>query len=273
MAASLHPTGQTSARCGIIARVDLVLSCLHDLSALGHGGLVALVLAMAVAGLAGGFAHCAMMCAPFVLAQVAAGADRSHSGGTLRRLSGAALLPYHLGRLVGYALLGAAAGALSGLASGISGVRAVLALPLMLAALACLAMAAERIGGAPLPLRLRLAAPAARLPLLLHRRIGRLLDDPAGGRGVLLGLLLSGLPCGLLYGALAGAAASGSALAGALSMAGFVIGTVPALVMVALAGRLALRRADPWLRPAGTALLLANGVLLAALAVRQLGAA
>lgn len=251
--------------CGIIARVELLASCLHDLTALGAGGLAALLLAMFVAGLAGGVAHCALMCAPFVLAQVAAGADRSLAGGALRRLSGAALLPYHLGRLIGYALLGAVAGALSGLVSGIAGVRAWLALPLLLAALVCLVMAVERLGVVAWPSRLRLAAPGA----FLSGRIGRLLDDPAGPRGVLLGVLLSALPCGLLYGALAGAAASGSALAGALAMAGFVLGTVPALVAVGMAGRLALRRADAWLRPAGTLLLLVNAVLLAALAVRQ----
>lgn len=245
--------------------MELLASCLHDLTALGHGGLAALMLAMFIAGLAGGAAHCALMCAPFVLAQVAAGADRSLAGGTLRRLSGAALLPYHLGRLCGYALLGAAAGGAAGLVSAIGGARGWLAVPLLLAALVCLAMAAERIRGLPLPLRIRLAAPSS----WMQARIAPLIADPAGMRGLLLGLLLSALPCGLLYGALAGAAGSGSALAGALAMASFVLGTVPALVAVGLAGRLALRRADGWLRPAGVALLLANAMLLAAMAIRQ----
>jgi len=245
--------------------VELLASCLQDLTALGTGGLAVLVGAMVLAGFAGGFAHCALMCAPFVLAQVAAGADRSLAGGTLTRLAGAALLPYHFGRLLGYALLGGFAGALSGLVSGIAGVRGWLALPLLLAALVCLGTAVERLGVVAWPARLRIAAPGE----WLHKRIGRLLDDPAGPRGVLLGLLLSALPCGLLYGALAGAAASGSALAGALAMMGFVLGTVPALVAVGMAGRLALRRADSWLRPAGTVLLFANAALLAALALRQ----
>jgi hypothetical protein len=39
-------------------------SCLHDLSALGPGGVLALVSALFLAGLAGGATHCAAMCAP-----------------------------------------------------------------------------------------------------------------------------------------------------------------------------------------------------------------
>lgn len=237
---------------------ELLASCLQDLSALGPGGLAMLCGAMFLAGLAGGFTHCALMCAPFVLAQVAAGAERHAGCGLLRRLSGAALLPYHGGRLAGYATLGAIAGAAGGLLNAAGGGRGLLAVPLAAAALLCLAFAAGRIW-----------SPQLGLPWL-GRRLRWLLEDGRPGRGLLLGLALSGLPCGLLYGALAGAAASGSALAGALAMAAFVLGTVPALVGVGLSGRLLLRRAGCWLRPASAALLVANAALLAAMALRQL---
>ncbi|WP_237213797.1 urease accessory protein UreH domain-containing protein, partial [Falsiroseomonas oryziterrae] len=91
---------------------------------------------------------------------------------------------------------------------------------------------------------------------------------PTGLRGVALGVMLSALPCGLLYAALAGAAATGSALAGAIAMTAFVAGTVPALVGVALLGRLFLRRAGPTLQLAGAALFALNAVVLAGMAVR-----
>lgn len=254
-------------------RLEFLAACLHDLTALGDGGLAALMLALFVAGLAGGVAHCALMCAPFVLAQVAAGANRTLQGGALRRLSGAALVPYHLGRLVGYAWLGALMGGAAGLVSNLSGLRGWLAVPLLLAAMACLGMALERAGG----IAWRIPFAGAMPPRWLGTRVAALIGD-AGGRGawadvprgLLLGLLLSALPCGLLYGALAGAAASGSALAGALAMASFVLGTVPGLVVVGFTGRLALRRSSAWLRPAGTVLLFANALLLAAMALRQL---
>lgn len=250
--------------------------CLHDPGALAAGGgLAALLAAMAVAGLAGGATHCAGMCAPFVLAQGAARAGMPGGGGALARLAGAALLPYHLGRAVGYAALGAAAGAASGLVSlaggGGGASRPWLAAPLLLAAAFMLAQGCQRLGWTA-----RMAAsplPAPRLPRAVGRAVGALVAAPTGWRGVALGLLLSGLPCGLLYGALAGAAAAGSALGGALAMAAFVAGTVPSLVGVGLLGRVFARRFGPALRPAAAGLLLANAALLAFMAARVGGLA
>jgi sulfite exporter TauE/SafE len=120
----------------------------------------------------------------------------------------------------------------------------------------------ERWRPARLPRLPVLAGPGGRLAAL----VGWLLAAPGGWRGVGLGLALSALPCGLLYAALAGAAATGSALAGAIAMAAFVAGTVPALVGVALMGRLFLRRAGPGLRLAGAALFALNAAVLAGMA-------
>jgi hypothetical protein len=180
----------------------------------------------------------------------------------LTRLAGAALAPYHLGRMLGYGLLGAAAGGLAGVVALGSGFRVLLAVLLALAALLMLAQASARVA-ALLP-----RLPAPRLPAGLARRLGALLAAPYGLRGVALGLMLSALPCGLLYGALAGAAATGSALGGALAMMAFAGGTVPALVGVALLGRFFGRRAGPGMRAAGAALFALNGVMLAAMALR-----
>ena len=245
-------------------------NCLHDLTAIGPGGVPAVAAALFLAGLAGGVTHCAGMCAPFVLAQAGALADRSAGGGMVVRLSGAALLPYHLGRMLGYAALGALAGGMAGLVTQLSGLRWLLAALLLGAALLMAAQAAgllpERWRPARLP-RLPVASgrgPGGRLAALL----GWLLAAPGGWRGVGLGLALSALPCGLLYAALAGAAATGSALAGAITMAAFVAGTIPALVGVALVGRLFLRRAGTGLRLAGAALFALNAAVLAGMAWR-----
>lgn len=244
--------------------MEFLANCLHDLTALGPGGLATLAGALFLAGLAGGATHCAAMCGPFVLAQAAAGAGRRTGDGVIARLSGAALVPYHAGRMIGYATLGALAGGLAGLASLATGLRFLLAALLFVAAALMFAQASHRVA-ALLP---RLAAP--RLPGVLERRLGPLLAAPGGWRGVGLGLLLSALPCGLLYGALAAAAASGSALAGAISMAAFVAGTVPALAGVALLGRFFGRRNGPALRMAAVVLFALNGAVLTAMAVRML---
>ncbi|MCB4822272.1 urease accessory protein UreH domain-containing protein [Roseicella aerolata] len=240
----------------------MLADCLHDLAALGPGGLAALMGALFLAGLAGGVTHCSTMCAPFVLAQAATGIGAG--GGRLQRLAGAALLPYQAGRMLGYGALGALAGGAAGLVTLASGMRWLLAALLAVAAVFMLAQASQRFG-AVLP---RLGRVTPKLPAVVERRIGALLAAPTGWRGVLLGLLLSALPCGLLYGALAAAAASGSALAGALAMMAFVAGTVPALTGVALLGRLFGRRQGPALRLAGGALFALNGVVLLAMAAR-----
>jgi sulfite exporter TauE/SafE len=252
--------------------LQTLASCLHDLTAIGPGGVPAVAAALFLAGLAGGVTHCAGMCAPFVLAQAGARADRSAGGGVLARLSGAALLPYHLGRMLGYGALGALAGGTAGLVTQVSGLRWLLALLLLGAALLMAAQASARLPArwrparrpSPQGLPLGLPGPGARLGGI----VGGLLAAPTGWRGVALGLALSALPCGLLYAALAGAAATGSALAGAIAMAAFVAGTMPALLGVALMGRLFLRRGGEALQLAGAALFALNAVVLAGMAWR-----
>lgn len=240
----------------------MLADCLKDLTALGADGVPALMAALFLAGLAGGVTHCAGMCAPFVLAQVAATADSVAAGGMLRRIAGAALLPYHLGRGIGYAALGAVAGGVAGALARASVPRYLLAALLLMAAMLMLAQASRRLAKW-LP-----RAPALALPVGLMRPLQSLLTAPTGLRGVLLGLALSALPCGMLYGALAGAAASGSALGGALAMASFVLGTMPALLGVALLGRLFRRRNGPAMDLAGAILFSVNAVVLTGMALR-----
>ncbi|MCX8132825.1 MAG: sulfite exporter TauE/SafE family protein [Roseococcus sp.] len=218
--------------------------------------------ALFLAGLGGGLTHCAGMCGPFVLSQTAAIAPEALGAGMWRRLRGAALLPYHAGRAIGYGLLGGVAGGAGALLAQASGVRMLAAVLLLLAALLMLAQASARFA-AWLP---RLPSPP--VARALDRRLGPLLAAPTGWRGLRLGLLLSALPCGLLYGALAGAASSGSALAGTLAMIAFVAGTMPALVVLAFFGR-GLRQLLGNAAPAaGAILFLVNAAVLTTLAAR-----
>jgi len=238
----------------------MLANCLHDLSALGPAGLPALMGALLLAGLAGGLLHCSAMCGPFVLAQAAATADGTLDGGVLRRLSGAALLPYHLGRALGYGLLGALSGGAGALLAQAAGLRWIAAVLLLLAAVLMLAQASARLA-ALLP---RFAVLS--MPRWLEAPLGGLLTAPQGWRGVRLGLLLSALPCGLLYAALAAAAASGSALAGGLAMLAFVAGTMPGLFGVALLGGFFSRVFGQGWRSIGGLLFLLNAVVLLGLA-------
>src|SRR5215471_10572702 len=95
--------------------------------------LSGILLALLIAGLVGGFAHCGPMCGPFVLMQLS-----TSDAPEIRRL-GAGLLPtYHLGRIVTYGLLGTLAGTLSGSLIRLAPLRNIAAALLGLAALAFL---------------------------------------------------------------------------------------------------------------------------------------
>ncbi len=230
-----------------------------------HGGLMA---SLFVAGLVGGGGHCIGMCGPFVLAQAVARLE-AQPAGTMRefhRLTGAALLPYHLGRATTYAGLGAAAAFAAGGVRDVTGLKWISALLLILAALFFLGYAVRRLGVA--------------IPWLGHggegwwqRRIGPavkpLFGRPVGWRGYGLGLALGFLPCGLLYGALAAAAASGGAVAGGLAMLVFAAGTVPALVAVGLAGHVAGRGWQALAARVTPVLLMVNAAVLTYLAWRM----
>jgi sulfite exporter TauE/SafE len=203
----------------------------HSAHLLGIGSIseIGVIVSLFVVGLAGSLSHCAAMCGPFVLAQVpVAGAK-----GAAMLMRGA-LIPYHLGRVTTYTLLGAAAGGFGGIAQVSAHGRPVLGVFLLLGAVLFLVQALRSLGLIPIAsggtgLSLSAGAAIARVarPLLLRR-------DGFAGYG--LGVALGFLPCGLLYGALAAAAGTGSALRGALAMAAFTASTVPALVAIGCAG-------------------------------------
>ncbi len=236
------------------------------LIALCSGGLhlpafaASLPLALFLAGLAGGAMHCVGMCGPFVLGQVMATADAAPMSGygEWRRLSGAALVPYHLGRATTYSLLGAIAGSATALFAATTGFAWASSLLLAVAALLLIAQAAGLAVGRTTPWSSTLSRLAAPLSGSRH---------PAGRYG--LGVLLGFLPCGLLYAALAAAAGTGSAAQGALAMAGFALGTVPALVAVGWGGLLLRRRLRETGRWIAAPVLLANAALMLVLASQR----
>ncbi|MFO1146356.1 MAG: sulfite exporter TauE/SafE family protein [Rhodospirillales bacterium] len=226
---------------------------------------------MFLAGLLGSVTHCAGMCGPFVLAQTVARLEAmpTQRMSEMRRLTGAALLPYHLGRATTYAALGTVGGALAAGTIAVTGLRWLAAVLLGLAALFFLGYAVRSLGW--LPPR-ALGQPVSAGDDAFARRIGRLTRPlfarPVGWRGYVLGIALGFLPCGLLYGALAAAAATGQPLAAAFAMLAFAAGTVPMLLAVATVGHVVgqhFRAAALQLAPA---LMLVNAAALSYLAWR-----
>lgn len=179
-----------------------------------------------VLGFLGGFGHCTAMCSPFALMlsrQTRSAPERPDGRGGFMR--------YTVGRILTYATLGGAAGAL-GQAMSLAGTLFGIQRGAMLLAGATLivwAMAGllGRVGWTT----------GGRWITRLTLRLGTQL--PA--RPFVMGLVLGLLPCGLVYTAVVGAVAMGSAWRGATALALFGLGTIPALGLLSLADRVVVQ--------------------------------
>lgn len=229
-----------------------------------QGGLLTSLL---FTGLVGGVSHCIGMCGPFVLSQVGARLERIPADRMREwhRLTGAALLPYQLGRMTTYAILGAVAAGLAGRLNDWSGLRWLSAVLLLLAAVLFVGHAVPRLKRLWQPNAV--TGPVGAGPGGASGWIGRvaapLFTAPVGWRGYALGVVLGFIPCGLLYAALAVAAATGDPVAGAFGMMAFCLGTLPNLFAVGLVGHLAGQRWRGLIAQAAPVLLILNaGVLV-----------
>jgi hypothetical protein len=227
--------------------------------AIGHGPLL---LSMFLAGLVGSASHCAAMCGPFVLAQTGETmAGLKIGSGELRRLAGAALLPYHTGRALTYILLAVLLSLPLRLMSKLPQLQFIPAIALALGALLFLMLGFRGLRG---------SLEGGWLGGGLGGRLGRLAKPlfakPWGWRGIGLGMVLGFLPCGLLYAAIGAAAATSDPLAAAMSMAAFALGTFPMLWLVGYLGGWAQRRWNRWARPVLPAIALLNAIVLGGMA-------
>jgi len=181
-----------------------------------------------------GSAHCAAMCGAFACAAA------DVAPGQWARLRASAT--YHAGRLASYVALGAAAGAVGARLDAAAVVRNTVRPAGVAAGVVLILWGAGRLlamSGARLP---RVPAPriAARLMSAGLRNVAK---RPPRVRAAALGLLAPLLPCGWLYAFVASAGATAAPITGAAVMAGFWLGTVPALAVVSLGLHAALGHA------------------------------
>lgn len=196
--------------------------CIHNITVL-HG----LAISLFLAGLVGGFTHCMGMCSPFVLAQ---------TGGEygVKRLGSSLLLPYHLGRMTTYVVLAVLVSSVINLAFVFSGLKALIAAPmLVLAGIIFLVSAFPKLSIVfPWITRIQLAAPYK----LISKFTSNLMVSPTLIKRYILGILLGFMPCGLVVSALLASATAPSVLEAGLAMSAFTIGTMPALILVGFGG-------------------------------------
>ncbi len=211
-----------------------------------------------LAGALGG-AHCLAMCGGFLAAMSGAASPGAVHPLLPARALLARQLPYNLGRITTYALLGAAFGAAGAVtmsaSQGLPIQRALYVAANVFLLLLALAMVGPRHGFAWLE-RAGAAVfgrvvPAMR-PLLTH--------DAAGAR-LIVGMFWGLVPCALVYGVLPVALFAGGPAQGAAVMLAFGLGTLPNLVV---AGWL-MARARRWFD--GRGVRYAAAALLAAFAM------
>ncbi|MGC8523994.1 MAG: sulfite exporter TauE/SafE family protein [Acidibrevibacterium sp.] len=211
-----------------------------------------------MAGAVGSVAHCGPMCGPFVLGQVAGRLARVPATGLCERhrIAAGLVLPYHLGRISVYALLGALVAAVGVALAQVPWLARLGGIALVLAALLFADQAVRQ--WFPRSGRAGSAQPRGVLAWLWRRASAR-----RGRFGEFaVGAALGFLPCGFLYAALAVAAGSGAIWRGALAMAIFGLGTMPALIVVGIMGSAAGRAWESVLRAASPVMFAANALLL-----------
>ncbi len=199
-----------------------------------HGGLL---FTLFLGGLMGSATHCVGMCGPFVVAQTT---SLQQTPSLLRRVRGLALMPYHLGRMTTYVMLGVLAASLSGMIFNVPLQRGIAIVLLTVAGFLFLASAVPGLK--------RLVGPrmfqgsVARFGAALGHVAKPFFTHPTPWHRYALGVTLGFLPCGLLAAALMAVAATAEPISAAFGMAAFCVGTMPALFLTGAGGRYALDR-------------------------------
>ena len=169
-----------------------------------------------------GSVHCIGMCGPLVMAL-----PISHKNNFQKT---AALFLYHAGKITSYALLGVLFG-LFGSQFPIFGLQKNISIVIGISMLLYVAYVFVL---KPKHLQLGLFNG---LYNYIVKALSKLFKSKRTGAFYIIGILNGLLPCGMIYLALSSAMATQHILSGGLLMAFFGLGTVPALLMVALGGQ------------------------------------
>ncbi len=176
-------------------------------------------------GLAAGVSTCMALVGGLVLGIAARFAERHPEASVRKRLEPQAY--FNIGRIIGFALLGALIGYAG---SWLTLSSSVLASLTLLVALAMLLVGAQLLEISP-----RLSNWKISLPKSLTRRLGietHVSQAYSRRRTVLLGALTFFLPCGFTQAVQLYAVSQGSAWLGALLLGTFALGTTPGLLLV-----------------------------------------
>lgn len=178
-----------------------------------------------LAGVVSGATHCTAMCGPFIMAQT----------GHMTKLRDAALLPYHMGRISTYVVMAILFSSVLNLAFLFLPVRPMVIAPLLMLSGVLFLISAFPTLSSLFPWAARLGA------LVPYKWVaaisGGLKADSGVAKRFAMGMLLGFMPCGMTVSALMASATAPNAFSAAMAMASFGLGTIPALVLVAIGGQ------------------------------------
>lgn len=202
---------------------------------------ILLIFSLFSLGFFGAFSHCIGMCGPFVMAQLGPRLSNIDIDdyNNFTRLKNLALLPYHLGRITTYSILGGFSSFLTQNVQKYSNFKMISFIFLIISALVFMNIffngfyhGKSRILG---KFGLFFKSKSVKNTLnFFQNKISFLFKDPTSYRGYFLGVILGFIPCGLLYGAFLISANMSNFFAGMIGMAVFGIATFPALFVTAL---------------------------------------
>lgn len=217
-----------------------------------HAAIQPVIIAAFLLGLVGSLGHCVTMCGAVTVLMSRAGAT-----------SGWRLPLLHFGRLITYTILGGLAGALGTvIATILPGIQMVQGGFAVLVAFVGVYFALAFLGKLPSP-EIVLSGLTRRWGTAMRQATNSTDDSLGVFRTIGMGLLWGMLPCGLVLAALLTATTVGSLPAGMLVMAAFGLGTIPALIAVALAARSKQIKMTAWPRTIAASFILLFSVQMA----------
>jgi uncharacterized protein len=229
-----------------------------------------IIISLFLTGLVGSFTHCVGMCGPIVMAQI--GSKMSHipadKMNNLHRITGGALITYHLGRLTTYTFFGIIASLVVNFLFT-PNLKYFAAFLLIIAAIIFLSSAfnfKNDFFGKYINKHLS--------KIFMNSFIGKLAtkisNNPSGFKGYILGILLGFLPCGLIYAAVAAVSSFPPLIAG-VAMAFFALGTMPSLILVGCTSNIVLHKYQKKLMWFAKIIMAINAVTLIYMAIKLLG--
>ncbi len=213
---------------------------------------IKILLSLFSLGLFGGFSHCGFMCGPFVLMQVNSNLKnlKIENITYLKKLKGLALIPYHLGRITTYSILGFICAFVGNNIRNNNNLNLISAIILFIGALLVFNLILKNF---QINLFSKIFKKLVNFSKLnpfknhfckkyskkdLYQKINlffkKLFQNPRGLKGYFLGIILGFIPCGLLYSALIITATLDNYFLAFLAMLIFGLATIPALFLSAI---------------------------------------